>query len=197
MRVLTEFSRDLTDVQLPSVGPIILQEIYRIFQNENVNSIGTSEYFLYISLHSFLYILFLQQYSIRTRGRAVEIFVTVATLIVNTVAFEDGFIQQYLLPIIPMFCEKFGECLRANGPNSDSGFKTDIIKAINSLMKLPKYVTDFLPQMLPPIWETLCQSAKVYQEITVNADEDVNEKEIDSDGILSHNVINIIKIDQI
>lgn len=37
MRVLTEFSRDVTDTQLPNVGPIILQEMYRIFQNENVN----------------------------------------------------------------------------------------------------------------------------------------------------------------
>lgn len=36
MRVLTEFTRDLTDTQLPNVGPVILQEMYRIFQNENV-----------------------------------------------------------------------------------------------------------------------------------------------------------------
>lgn len=39
MRVLIEFTRDLTDVQLPNVGPVILQEMYRIFQSENVNSI--------------------------------------------------------------------------------------------------------------------------------------------------------------
>ncbi|XP_067212892.1 importin-9 isoform X3 [Linepithema humile] len=159
MRVLTEFSRDLTDVQLPNVGPVILQEMYRIFQNEN-------------------------QYSVRTRGRAVEIFVTITTLVANTGIYEKGFIEQYLQPTIPMFCEKFVECLRVpNGPISDSGLKTDIIKAINCLVtKLPKYVSDLLPQILPSIWETLCQSAKIYQETTVNTDEDVNDKEVDSDG---------------
>lgn len=37
MRVLTEFTSDLTDTQLPNVGPVILQEMYRIFQSENVS----------------------------------------------------------------------------------------------------------------------------------------------------------------
>lgn len=37
MRVLMEFSRDLADTQLPTVGPVILQEMFRIFQSENVN----------------------------------------------------------------------------------------------------------------------------------------------------------------
>lgn len=85
-----------------------------------------------------------------------------------------------------MFCEKSVECLRVpNGPSSDIGFKTDIIKAINGLVtKLPKYVSDFLPQMLPSVWETLSQSAKTYQETTVDGDEDINDKEVDSDGTL-------------
>ncbi|KAL6255029.1 hypothetical protein P5V15_013362 [Pogonomyrmex californicus] len=159
MRVLTEFSRDLTDAQLPNVGPIILEEMYRIFQSEN-------------------------QYSIRMRGRAIEIFITITTLVSNTAACEKRFIQHYLQPIIPMFCEKFIECLRVpNGLTSDSGFKTDIIKAINCLVtKLPKYISDLLPQMLPPIWETLSQSAKTYQETTVNTDGSINHKDIDSDG---------------
>lgn len=138
----------------------------------------------FFSLHCHL--CFLQQYSIRTRGRAVEIFVTITTLAANMGIYEKGFTEQYLQPIIPMFCEKFVECLRVpNSPTSDSGFKTDIIKAINCLVtKLPKYVLHLLPEMLPPVWETLCQSAKTYQETIVNADEDINDKEVDSDGIL-------------
>jgi hypothetical protein len=36
MRVLTEFSRDLTDMQLPHVAPVILSEMYRIFEDEQV-----------------------------------------------------------------------------------------------------------------------------------------------------------------
>ncbi|XP_043281951.1 importin-9 isoform X2 [Venturia canescens] len=159
MRVLTEFTRDLTDNQLPNVGPVILQEMYRIFQSET-------------------------QYSIRTRGRAVEIFSTIAALVATTGHYQKGFVQQYLQPVIPMFTEKFVQCLRVpNGPTSDSGLKTDIIKAINCLIShLPKYVANFLPQILPPIWDTMTQSAKVYQDETVNGNDDINEKEVDSDG---------------
>nr|XP_003701541.2 PREDICTED: importin-9 isoform X1 [Megachile rotundata] len=159
MRVLTEFTSDLTDNQLPNVGPVILQEMYRIFQSEN-------------------------QYSIRTRGRAVEIFTTITSLVAATGVYQKGFTEQYLQPVIPMFCEKFVQCLRVpDGPTSDSGLKTDVIKAINCLVtKLPKYVSSFLPQMLPPVWETLTQSAKIYQEGSVNGDGDTNNKEVDSDG---------------
>lgn len=49
MRVLIEFTRDLTDVQLPNVGPIIVQEMYRIFQSESVNLMSISKYFLSFS----------------------------------------------------------------------------------------------------------------------------------------------------
>jgi len=137
-------------------------------------------------LAMFLTSCFLQQYLIRTRGRAIEIFITITNLVAHTGAYEKGFIEHYMQPIIPMFCEKFVECLRVpNGQTSDYGFKTDIIKAINCLVtKLPKYISDLLPQMLPPIWEVLCQSAKIYQEMTVNTNEDINDKEVDSDGIL-------------
>ncbi|XP_043252941.1 importin-9 isoform X1 [Colletes gigas] len=159
MRVLTEFTSDLTDNQLPNVGPVILQEMYRIFQSEN-------------------------QYNIRTRGRAVEIFTTITSLVAATGVYQKGFTEQYLQPVIPMFCEKFVQCLRVpDGSSSDSGLKTDVIKAINCLVtKLPKYVSSFLPQMLPPIWETLTQSAKIYQEGIVNSDREENDKEVDSDG---------------
>lgn len=37
MRVLTEFSRDLTDTQLPTVGSVILQEMLRILSNDTVS----------------------------------------------------------------------------------------------------------------------------------------------------------------
>ncbi|XP_043599539.1 importin-9 isoform X2 [Bombus pyrosoma] len=159
MRVLTEFTSDLTDNQLPNVGPVILQEMYRIFQSEN-------------------------QYSIRIRSRAVEIFTTITSLVAVTELFQKGFAERYLQPVIPMFCEKFVYCLRLpDGSTCDSGLKTDVIKAINCLVtRLPKYIATFLPQMLPPFWETLVQSAKLYQEGSVNGEGDTNEKEVDSDG---------------
>ena len=37
MRVLTEFSRDLTDQHIPQVAPVILPEMYRIFCEDQVS----------------------------------------------------------------------------------------------------------------------------------------------------------------
>ncbi|XP_016402420.1 importin-9-like, partial [Sinocyclocheilus rhinocerous] len=56
MRVLTEFTREVTDIQMPDVAPVILPQMYKIFTMAEV-------------------------YSIRTRSRAVEIFTTCANLI--------------------------------------------------------------------------------------------------------------------
>lgn len=126
----------------------------------------------------------LQQYSIRIRGRAIEIFTTIASLVAETGVYSRGFIEQHLQPVIPMFCAKFVDCLGVpNGPTSDSGLKTEIIKSINCLIiKLSKYMTTFVPQILPCIWTTLTQSANIYQEEVVNGDREVNDQEVDSDG---------------
>ncbi|XP_066586288.1 importin-9 isoform X2 [Prorops nasuta] len=159
MRVLTEFTGDLTDTQLSNIGPVILQEMFRIFQNEN-------------------------QYSIRTRGRAVEIFTIIIKHAVAMGLYHKGFTDMFLKSFIPMFCEKFVYYLRVpNGPISDSGLKTDIIKAINCLLtSKPNVMSNYLPEMLPPVWETLVESAKIYQEQTVNGSGDLEDKEVDTDG---------------
>ena len=39
MRVLTEFARDLSDTHIPQIGPIILPEMFRIIQSENVQNL--------------------------------------------------------------------------------------------------------------------------------------------------------------
>ena len=83
-----------------------------------------------------------------------------------------------------MFCEKFVQCLGVpNGPTSDSGFKTEIIKSINCLiLKLSKYMVSFVPQILPSIWTILTESAKVYQDEAVDESGEVNNQDVDSDG---------------
>uniref|UniRef100_A0A2K5IFB6 Importin N-terminal domain-containing protein n=1 Tax=Colobus angolensis palliatus TaxID=336983 RepID=A0A2K5IFB6_COLAP len=63
MRVLTEFTREVTDTQMPLVAPVILPEMYKIFTMAEV-------------------------YGIRTRSRAVEIFTTCAHMICNMEELE-------------------------------------------------------------------------------------------------------------
>nr|XP_048682578.1 importin-9 isoform X4 [Caretta caretta] len=65
MRVLTEFTREVTDTQMPLVAPVILPEMYKIFTMAEV-------------------------YGIRTRSRAVEIFTTCAHMICNMEELEKA-----------------------------------------------------------------------------------------------------------
>lgn len=156
MRVLTEFTRDLADTQISTVGPIILQEMYRIFQCE--------------------------YYSIRTRSRAVEIFTTIASLIATTSSSKA--FTQVLQPVIPTFCDKFVQCLRLpDGLTVDSGLKTEVIKAINCLVvNFPEKTANFVSQMFAPIWEILTQNTRASQEGTVIRNGDSSDEEVDSDG---------------
>lgn len=98
--------------------------------------------------------------------------------------YNRGFTERYLQPVIPMFCEKYVQCLDVPYDSErSSGLKTEIMKSISCLiLKSSKYMTSFLPQILPSIWTTLTQSAQIYQEQIVHGNGDVSNQEVDSDG---------------
>lgn len=108
--------------------------------------------------------------------------------------YQRGFVEQHLQPVISMFCAKFVECLGVpNGPTSDSGLKTEIIKSITCLItKLPRHMTTYVPQILPCIWTTFTQSAKIYQEQIVSGHCEVDDQ-VDSDGKFNLNFISITR----
>ncbi|PSN50935.1 hypothetical protein C0J52_08156 [Blattella germanica] len=138
MRVLIEFSRDVTDMQLPHIAPVILSEMYRIFEDE-------------------------QKYSVRIRSQAVEVFTTCTFMISAMSDYNKGVTKTLLNPVLPCFSERFVHGLQMpNGQSSDSCLKTDIIKALTLLVKrVPKQMAQWLPQILPPVWQTLTQSADI------------------------------------
>lgn len=80
-----EFTREVTDTQMPLVAPVILPEMYKIFTMAEVTTLiafptpanATGSVYVWIV---FAFLLW-QVYSIRTRSRAVEIFTTCANLI--------------------------------------------------------------------------------------------------------------------
>lgn len=158
MRVLTEFSRDLSDMQLPHIAPVILSEMYRIFETQ-------------------------QKYNIGTRRRAVEIFTTVAHLISATSDYNKGVTKTLLNPVLPSFCGKFIQGLQVSDEAiSDCGLKIEIVKALNALLKSsPKQMSRFLPQILPAVWHTLTHSAQVYLKTFIN-ESDTSDSSVDSDG---------------
>nr|XP_029527363.1 importin-9-like isoform X2 [Oncorhynchus nerka] len=106
MRVLTEFTREVTDTQMPLVAPVILPEMYKIFTMMEI-------------------------YSIRTRSRAVEIFTTCAYLICAIEELEKGAAKALIFPVVQQFTEAFIQALQMpDGPSSDSGLKMEVLKQI-------------------------------------------------------------------
>ncbi|XP_071133365.1 importin-9-like [Mytilus edulis] len=158
MRVLAEFTQDVTDIQMGQVAPVILPEMYKIFMAADA-------------------------FSIRTRGRAVTIFNTCAAMIANMAEIQKGIAKQLLFPLIPQFTQAFIQTLQVpDGFTSDSGLKMEIVKAITQLVKShPKFMAPYLNDILPPIWLIFTQSAEFYVRTVVNNMEDANDP-VDSDG---------------
>ncbi|ELK34962.1 Importin-9, partial [Myotis davidii] len=164
MRVLTEFTREVTDTQMPLVAPVILPEMFKIFTMAEV-------------------------YGIRTRSRAVEIFTTCAHMICNMEELEKGAAKVLIVPVVQQFTEAFVQALQIpDGPTSDSGFKMEVLKAVTALVKnFPKHMVSSMQQILPIVWNTLTESAALYPSGLGGAGTEVNyteevEDPVDSDG---------------
>uniref|UniRef100_A0A4W3IWE3 Importin 9 n=1 Tax=Callorhinchus milii TaxID=7868 RepID=A0A4W3IWE3_CALMI len=134
-----EFTREVTDTQMPLVAPVILPEMYKIFTMADV-------------------------YSIRTRARAVEIFTTCANLICAIEEIEKGAARALIFPVVQQFTEAFVQALQLpDGPTSDSGLKMEVLKAVTALVKnFPKHMVSSMQQILPIVWNTLTESATIY-----------------------------------
>jgi hypothetical protein len=158
MRVLTEFCSEVTDLQMPQVAPVILPEMYKIFTQAEV-------------------------YSIRTRSRAVDIFNTCACMIASINELNKGIAKQLLFPVLPQFTEAFVQSLQLpDGLTSDSGLKMEVLKAVTTLVKnFPGSMSQCLPQILPPVWNALTQSADIYIRTVVNNTDEADDP-VDSDG---------------
>ncbi|XP_023322142.1 importin-9 [Eurytemora carolleeae] len=158
VRVLKELSRDLTDSQIPTVAPVILPDIYRIFCEAD-------------------------RYTIRTRSSAVEIFTTLTNMICTIGEVNKGLQKSLLNPVLSTFSEALVASLSVpDSQTSDSGLKTEVLKALTVLIKnVPKQMSDWLPQILPPVWSTLTTSAEKYVREVVNGGGGDDEV-VDSDG---------------
>ncbi|KAF2359254.1 Exportin-1/Importin-beta-like [Trinorchestia longiramus] len=158
MRVLTEFSRDIDDVAITKVAPIILPEMYNIFCQD-------------------------QKFSIRTRGRAVEIFTNLANAISMMGELNRNLAKELLYPSLPPFIQAMLKALQTpDGPTVDNGLKKDILKALTVLVtNVPRQMVQYLPDILRFVWHALTASAHAYINSTVNAREEAREA-TNSDG---------------
>lgn len=143
MHVLIEFTNDL-DTQITVVGPIIISEIYRIFEADTI-------------------------YNVKTRTCAMTIF---HSLFKSIMAVIDNQQEQtkMLSPVLPGLIEKMMHTL--SNPNrsiSSFGLKKEIIKVLGYMVnEMPRHIRPYTVQIMPSIWQLLTQTADIYVQIVVN-----------------------------
>lgn len=147
MQVLIEFTFELEE-RVKDVGPIILSEVYRIFDSESV-------------------------FNVKTRSCSVEILNSLLKCVNTHIDTKDQ--AAFLNPVLPAFMQKLIQGLTApNGTTSSFELKTGILRAFTYLIcDMQKFIYPLLPVILPSIWSLLTQMADVYIKSVVNESEDL------------------------
>lgn len=142
MQVLVEFTYELED-RVKDVGPIILSEVYRIFDSETI-------------------------FTVKTRSCSIDIL---NSLLKCTNTHVDQKDQATLLgPILSAFMGKMIHGLTIpNGSTSSFQLKTEILKVFTFMIaEMPKFIQPLMSAILPPIWSLLTQMADIYIKSIVN-----------------------------
>ncbi|KAH8310718.1 hypothetical protein KR044_002749 [Drosophila immigrans] len=145
MQVLRDFTYDVA--QIKELGPVVIPEVYRIFDSE-------------------------QNYSIKTRVSAIrtlkQLFMSILTLI------TDKQEQSSMMnSILTNFMDKLMHYLSMNcGAGSSFLLRSEIIKVFTYLVnEMPRYINPFMERILPIIWQLLTQIAETYVKVSVNQTE--------------------------
>jgi importin-9 len=128
------------------VGPIILSEVYRIFESEAA-------------------------FTVKTRCVFIDIL---NSLLKCTNTHIDQKDQPAILDkILPAFMQKMIHGLTVpNGPTCSFTLKTEVLKVFTYMIsEMPKFIQPLMPTILPPIWSLLTQMADIYIKSIVNEGE--------------------------
>lgn len=154
MQVLVEFTYELEE-RVKDVGPLILSEVYRIYDSENM-------------------------FTVKTRSCSIEILNSLLKCVNTHVEPKDQ--PSFLNPVLQAFMQKMIVGLTVpNGPSSSFKLKTEILRVFTFLIaEMPKFIQPLMASVLPPIWSLLTQMAEVYVKAIVN-DGDSNAFEGDEE----------------
>ena len=162
MQVLVEFTYELED-RVKDVGPIILSEIYRIYDSEAA-------------------------FTVKTRSCSIDILNSLLKCANTHVDPKD--LVSFLNPVLPAFLEKMIQGLTVpNGATSSFTLKTEILKVFTYMIsEMPKFIQPLMPTLLPPIWSLLTQMADIYIKSIVNESDvdpfDGDEGKLNFEGIV-------------
>lgn len=142
MQVLVEFTYELEE-RVKDVGPIILSEIYRIFDSEAA-------------------------FTVKTRSCSIDILNSLLKCTNTHIDPKDQ--GSFLNTVLPVFMEKMIHGLTVpNGATSSFHLKTEILKVFTYLVsEMPKFIQPLMSTLLPPIWSLLTQMADIYVKSIVN-----------------------------
>ncbi|KAI1307338.1 Importin-9 [Halotydeus destructor] len=163
MKVFVEISHEVVDTQIPTVAPIILPKMVEIFSNSS-------------------------HFSLRTRGRAVQVFSYLAETIAAMSEYDKVSAKMYLDPVLPHFLDiliKYLQMPDSGGDIVDVGLKKEIYACLSILIKhYRKRMKKWMPQILGPVWYSLTTSAIAHVKTVVNSDSDDSDynNPVDSDG---------------
>lgn len=156
-RVLLEFSREITGAQVHHIAPVLFPELCKILQMS-------------------------QDFSVRTRSRAVCIIFNCVSIIAEENGTSPGTAKALLFPILPNFLELFMAYLRHQDPLvSDNGLKMEIVKTLTLLIRsFPNHMTKCIQPILEAVWFSLTTVAESYVQMAIGGFEDLEEP-VDSD----------------
>lgn len=142
MQVLVEFTFELED-RVKDVGPIILSEVYRIFDSETM-------------------------FTVKTRSSSIGILNSLLKCTNTHIDVKDQ--AAFLAPVLPVFMEKMIHGLTVpNGQTSSFQLKTEILRIFTYMIaEMPKFIQPLMATILPPIWSLLTQMADIYIKSIVN-----------------------------
>lgn len=145
MQVLVEFTYELEE-RVRDVGPVILSEVYRIFDPD-------------------------QGFCVKTRSCAVDILNSLLKCTHTHIEPKDQ--SKILDPVMPAFMEKMIQSLALPiGPSCNFTLKTEVMKIFTYMInEMPKRINSFMPRILPPLWSLLTNMADVYIKSIVNEGE--------------------------
>ncbi|CAD7093271.1 unnamed protein product [Hermetia illucens] len=169
MQVLAEFTYE--GKQMKVIRPIILSEVYRIFEAE-------------------------QTYSVKTRTCAIKILKPLFSSIIYSISNKEE--QTAIIDsVLPKFMEKLIYNLSVS---RDTVLKTEIVKVLTFLVtEMRKYIQPYMNQILTPIWQLLTQTADIYVKEIVNnvepfSSHDSHPGDEDADDELSNFTTMIIQV---
>ncbi|XP_074593003.1 importin 9 [Brevipalpus obovatus] len=163
MKVFSEICSEISDIQIPTIAPLLLPKMYDIFVDT-------------------------QNFSSTTRERAVTIFCNITNTITLMNDYDNVAVKHYLDPILPQFTEALVKVLQA--PNGsievDIGLKKSSLATLTLLVKsCRKKMWKWMPSILQLVWYMLTSSASQYVRQIVNSEAENGQDDscpVNSDG---------------